>query len=324
MSNGTNVVGEIDYNTDPQNFAVVPQTASGSGPCDDLLDPTERRIALGGAYAMFFVLWDVEIAKPATYISMNTNLRRTGTNGLADSGTNVQNDLGADITLDTSHTSFSKDGFFLADYDFLFHCMGVQAVGPLMVGQSNQIAENAYLTSDPWSLGAVVGTGIPAYDDEISQTMYRAFLATFGVTFSVDSETKCDWLGLSTDLLPMGMGLDQAYTGSSGVPVVGNMNCYRVNFRARGGSSNGRDTSKRLVTLFTRSGSSKPHFNLPGGLDIDGTVEGRLVIAQAFRVWYQGCPVLPLCKQDCGPLTGLSPAQLAALSPAQLAALTGR
>jgi hypothetical protein len=280
-SDMSGVIGELGA-----SYELHPRTQSGVGPCDSYLDPTERRIALPGVYATFAVNWSAEATNPATLLTLNTIQRQVGTCGITD--TAVTNDLGFTGTLDESVTSLAKDGFFYSDYDFLFHSMGVQSVGPLFLsaltdGGAGAAATNAAVT------GALLN-GIVPFSDTLQQWLFSAFLASFNVTFSVDSETKCDWLGLPLDIQGGGFGLDGGQAGSNGVAVRGNRADFRVNFRARGGSSNGRDTSKRLVTKFARNSSLiQPRLTLPAGLGINGT-GGLVGITQLIRVYFEGCP----------------------------------
>lgn len=279
-SDMSGVIGEIG-----SNYELHPRTQSGVGPCDSYLDPTERRIALPGVYATFAVSWLANAANPATTLTLNTVQRQVGTCGITDSA--VANDLGFQGTLDESVTSLAKDGFFYSDYDFLFHSMGVQSVGPLFQATLSGSTANSYLNS---ASGGLLANIVP-YSDTLQQWLFSAFLASFNVTFSVDSETKCDWLGLPLDIQGGGFGLDGGQAGSNGVAVRGNRADFRVNFRARGGSSNGRDTSKRLVTKFSRNSSLiTPILTLPSGLGIDGLTVGNQSITQLIRVYFEGCP----------------------------------
>lgn len=283
-SDMSGVIGEIG-----SNYELHPRTQSGVGPCDSYLDPTERRIALPGVYATFAVSWRANDANPATTLTLDTVQRQVGTCGITD--TAVGNDLGFNGTLDESVTSLAKDGFFYSDYDFLFHSMGVQSVGPLFLSTLSSRTDNSNATIPTGGLLS----GIVPFSDTLQQWLFSAFLASFNVTFSVDSETKCDWLGLPLDIQGSGFGLDGGQAGSNGVAVRGNRADFRVNFRARGGSSNGRDTSKRLVTKFSRNSTLiSPSVTLPAGLGINGTFPGGVTtstgITQLIRVYFEGCP----------------------------------
>ena len=275
-SDMSGVIGELG-----SNYELHPRTQSGVGPCDSYLDPTERRIALPGVYATFAVNWLAEATNPATTLTLNTTQRQVGTCGITDSA--VPADLGFSGILDESVTSLAKDGFFYSDYDFLFHSMGVQSVGPLFIATAAAATANT-------SVAAPLLSNIVPYSDTLQQWLFSAFLSSFNVTFSVDSETKCDWLGLPLDIQGGGFGLDGGQSGSNGVAVRGNRADFRVNFRARGGSSNGRDTSKRLVTKFSRNASlMAPSLTLPAGLGINGT-GGLVSVTQLIRVYFEGCP----------------------------------
>jgi hypothetical protein len=308
-----------------QPAPVEPMTTSGVGPCDVMIDPTERRIALGAVYQTIMYFWRLNAA--GTIATLDTTERKVGTVGLTDAaGASTQQDLGLNFAPDEQICSLASQGFFYSDYDFLFHSLGVQQMGPLFLGILNSNAANSYLNTA--SLYASTLTSTP----DLQQTLFKALITSLGVTFSVDSETKCDWIGYPCDMAMSGFGLDNNDGGSNGVSVQGNRFDMRVNFRARGGSSNGRDTSKRLITKFTRGSGTAPSFTIPAGAlpalsaaEAAALALGNLSIAQALRVTYLGCPTAPLQRASSGnkgsALASLSPAQISALSPDAIARL---
>lgn len=306
MGRDAGFVGEIG--STPVGFELYPRTQSGVGPCDSQLDPTERRIALPGVWATFAVNWRLNGANPATTLTLDTVQRQIGTCGISDAPNLA--DLGFSLAgqnLSEIQTSLAKDGFFYADYDFLFHSIGIQAHGPLFLSTLGAAGANSntHTSTALWN-------GIVPFSDTIQQWLFSAFLGAFAVTFSVDSETKCDWLGLPMDIAGAGFGLDGSQAGSNGVAVRGNRADFRVNFRARGGSSNGRDTSKRLVTKFFRdSTATQPSLTLPAGLNINGLANGENLtgITQLIRVYYEGCPA-PALGSSVGAAVGNQSAEI--------------
>lgn len=295
-----NFVGMVGEQCADVYNTVMPQTQSGCGPCDTMMDVNNRRIALPGAWAEFFVLWEIEAINPATTAKMTTVLRSVGHVGIGDSGAAVQQAVGASVVLDPSYTSLYAGGYFYCDYDFLIHCVGYEPLGPVFVGRANASGPNNYLVTGPLSADGVdPEVGIPGYWDEIQEQITRAILMSFWTEFQIDTENQLTWLGLPPDLAPAGLSTNGQIAPANGVSVVGNMNCYRVCFRARGNLNN-NSNCKKFVTNFLRSPSMTPNLIIPGGISIDGTLsEGRpLVFAQAIRVWFSGCPAVPCCYDN--------------------------
>jgi len=289
-------MGEVGV-MDNYASALVPNTQSRSGPCDDLMDPTERRIGLPGVWGTFALLWHFDVPNPATTLTLNTTIRRIGTAGLTDAGATVQTDLGFNVTLDETLTSISQGGFFYPNFDFIFHSVAIQTAGPLYRSTANAVVA----TANTFHTGPLFTT-IEPYSDQLQSLLFGAFMESFRLTLSVDSETKCDWMSLPMPILGAGFGLSSCDTASNGAQVQGNKANLRVNYRARGGSTNGRDTTKRLILTFARnvdSAVNAPVVNIPGGINVSG-VGGTVCLVQLIKVYMEGCPVLPLPAADAG------------------------